>query len=150
VKLPLIGKSKMTEISKEKLLEFWNAVVKKTGLKIDFRERMERSSGSRADSPSRRRGFYPTCVVLLAIAGGEPRKLNVRRGTSKVVSSDRSGSSTRASACWSLAGDSALEAAVAIAEQRARRSRCRTVARPFSPSRKEPHRAQGGRRDRAA
>src|SRR5882762_4744184 len=41
VKLPIIGKVKMTEISKEKLLDFWNAVVKKTGLQISFRERME-------------------------------------------------------------------------------------------------------------
>src|ERR1700758_4267722 len=41
VKLPLVGKVKMTEISKEKLLEFWNAIVKKTGLQIAFRERVE-------------------------------------------------------------------------------------------------------------
>ena len=41
VKLPIIGQVKMGEISKEALLEFWNKVVNKTGMKINFHERME-------------------------------------------------------------------------------------------------------------
>ncbi len=38
VNLPLIGKVKMTEVSKEALLEFWHGVIGKTGLSIHFRE----------------------------------------------------------------------------------------------------------------
>ena len=41
MQLPILGKVKMSEISKEALLEFWQGVVKKTGLKINFGERME-------------------------------------------------------------------------------------------------------------
>ena len=41
VQLPIVGKVKMGEISKEKLLEFWQGVLKRTGLKINFFERME-------------------------------------------------------------------------------------------------------------
>jgi len=44
VKLPIIGQVKMGEISKESLLEFWQGVVSKTGLKINFNERMEKIS----------------------------------------------------------------------------------------------------------
>lgn len=44
VKLPLIGSVRMTETSKEKLLEFWQGVVDKTGLKVHFQERVEEIS----------------------------------------------------------------------------------------------------------
>ena len=40
VELPIIGKMKFGEVSKEKLLEFWQGVLQKTGLKINFFERM--------------------------------------------------------------------------------------------------------------
>ncbi len=39
--LPLFGKMKMGEVSKEKLLEFWQGVLKQTGLAINFFERLE-------------------------------------------------------------------------------------------------------------
>jgi thioredoxin reductase/NAD-dependent dihydropyrimidine dehydrogenase PreA subunit len=122
VKLPLIGKVKMTEISKEKLLEFWNAVVKKTGLKIDFRERMEEIQRIEGGfTVKTQKGSYPTCVVLLAIGRrGTPRKLNVPgEETSKVVYRLIDPEQYKGQRVLVVGGgDSALEAAVAIAEQK--------------------------------
>ena len=122
VKLPLIGKVKMTEISKEKLLEFWNAVVKNTGLKIDFRERMEEIQRIEGGfTVKTQRGSYPACVVLLAIGRrGTPRKLNVPgEETSKVVYRLIDPEQYKGQRVLVVGGgDSALEAAVAIAEQK--------------------------------
>ena len=79
VKLPIIGKVKMGEISKEKLLEFWSGVVKKTGLKINFFERLEsiKSNGGTFNVKTNKKE-YQTRSVLLAIGRrGTPRKLGV-------------------------------------------------------------------------
>jgi thioredoxin reductase (NADPH) len=122
VKLPLIGKVKMTEISKEKLLEFWNAVVKKTGLKIDFRERMEEIQRIEGGFTIKtQKGTYATSAVLLAIGRrGTPRKLNVPgEETSKVVYRLIDPEQYKGQRVLVVGGgDSALEAAVAIAEQK--------------------------------
>jgi len=79
VRLPLFGKMKFNEASKEALLEFWQAVVKKAGLKIRFDERMdaiERSGGGFVVKTTR--GVYTTRAVLLAVGRrGSPRKLGV-------------------------------------------------------------------------
>ena len=122
VKLPLIGKVKMTEISKEKLLDFWNAVVKKTGLQVQFRERMEAieqiEGGFAVKTHS---NTYKTSVVLLAIGRrGTPRKLNVPgEETSKVVYRLIDPEQYKGQRVLVVGGgDSALEAAVAIAEQK--------------------------------
>lgn len=77
--LPMIGKVKMRETSKEALLQFWQGVEKKTGAKINYRERME-------DITRKGDGFvvktthrtYETGAILLAIGRrGTPRKLDV-------------------------------------------------------------------------
>ena len=122
VKLPLIGKVKMTEISKEKLLDFWNAVVKKTGLQVQFRERMEAieqiEGGFAVKTHS---NTYKASVVLLAIGRrGTPRKLNVPgEETSKVVYRLIDPEQYKGQRVLVVGGgDSALEAAVAIAEQK--------------------------------
>lgn len=122
VKLPIIGKVKMTEISKEKLLDFWNAVVKKTGLQIDFRERMEAiekiEGGFIVKTASNE---YQASAVLLAIGRrGTPRKLNVPgEETSKVVYRLIDPEQYKGQRVLVVGGgDSALEAAVAIAEQK--------------------------------
>jgi thioredoxin reductase (NADPH) len=79
MQLPILGKVKMSEISKEALLEFWQGVMKKTGLKINFGERMEaiiRNGNGFTVKTSR--GSYNTKTVLLAIGRrGTPRKLEV-------------------------------------------------------------------------
>ena len=125
VKLPLIGKVKMTEISKEKLLEFWNAVVKKTGLQISFRERMEEIEKIEGGfAVKTQKGTYRTSVVLLAIGRrGTPRKLNVPgEETSKVVYRLIDPEQYKGQRVLVVGGgDSALEAAVSIAEQKGAR-----------------------------
>jgi thioredoxin reductase (NADPH) len=122
VKLPIIGKVKMTEISKEKLLEFWNVVIKKTGLKIAFHERMEAIEKIEGGfAVKTQKDTYQASAVLLAIGRrGTPRKLNVPgEESSKVVYRLIDPEQYKGKRVLVVGGgDSALEAAVAIAEQK--------------------------------
>ena len=77
--LPIIGKVRIRETTKEALLQFWNQVAKKTGITINYGERMEAvtKKGS-AFLVRTTRGTYETGSVLLAIGRrGTPRKLEV-------------------------------------------------------------------------
>ena len=79
VDLPLVGKMRFTEVSKEALLAFWRRIVSGTGLVVHYAERFERLE--RVDGAFRAtttRGTYATAHVLLAIGRrGTPRKLGV-------------------------------------------------------------------------
>jgi thioredoxin reductase/ferredoxin len=79
VNLSLVGKVKITETTKEKLLEFWQKVQKDTGVKINFQERLEgitrTNDGFVVKTTA---GEYKTLTVLLCLGrGGTPRKLGV-------------------------------------------------------------------------
>lgn len=119
--LPLVGKVKFGEISKEKLLAFWHGVARSTGLKIHYGEHViniERHSGGFAVETSR--AVYPTRSVLLAIGRrGTPRKLDVPgEAQAKVVYRLIDPEQYRGRHVLVVGGgDSALEAAAAIAEQ---------------------------------
>ena len=80
VELPIIGKLKFGEVSKETLLEFWQDVVERTGLNVSFRERMEKVEAAGAGFVVRTsRREYRARSVLLAIGRrGTPRKLGVK------------------------------------------------------------------------
>ncbi len=121
VNLPIVGKVKMTEISKEELLEFWNGVVAKTGLKISFRERMEGiEKVGDAFVVKTSQGTYNAKTVILAIGRrGTPRKLDVPGENSpKVVYRLIDPEQYKGQRVLVVGGgDSALEAAVAISEQ---------------------------------
>ncbi len=121
VKLAIVGNVRMGEISKEKLLEFWKAVVKKTGLKIAFNEKMEAiETNSGGFVVKTARGAYPTRAVLLAIGRrGSPRKLGVPgEEQSKVVYRLIDPEQYQGNAVLVVGGgDSALEAAIACSEQ---------------------------------
>ena len=121
VNLPIVGKVKMTEISKEELLEFWNGVVAKTGLKIAFRERMEGiEKVGDAFVVKTSQGSYNAKTVMLAIGRrGTPRKLNVPGENSpKVVYRLIDPEQYKGQRVLVVGGgDSAIEAAVAISEQ---------------------------------
>lgn len=77
--LPIIGKFDRYEISKEELLEFWNSVIRWTGLKINFTERMEAiDKAGNGFIVKTSKQHYKTRNVLLAIGRrGTPRKLGV-------------------------------------------------------------------------
>lgn len=121
VKLPIIGELQFKEVSKEKLLEFWQGVINKTGLKLNLNERME--SITKTD-----KGFivktnkqsYQTRTVLLAIGRrGTPRKLGVSgEDLPKVVYRLIDPEQYRNMHVLVVGGgDSALEAACSIAEE---------------------------------
>ncbi len=121
VKLPIIGKVKMGEISKEALLEFWNGVVKKTSMKINFNERMENiTKTDKGFVVKTNKQTYNTRTVLLAIGRrGTPRKLGVPgEDLPKVVYSLIDPEQYRNMHVLVVGGgDSALEAACSIADE---------------------------------
>lgn len=121
INLPLVGKVKMTEISKEALLEFWHGIVNKTGLRIQFNERMEeiRPDGE-GFLVQTSQGEYATRTVLLAIGRrGTPRRLGVEgEDLPKVVYRLIDAEQYRGQKVLVVGGgDSALEAALAISEE---------------------------------
>lgn len=121
VVLPIVGKAKLGEITKEDLLAFWQGIVKKTGMKLNFRERVERVSAAEGGYIVKsEKAEYFTKNVLLAIGRrGTPRKLGVPgEESAKVVyrlidPEQYSGKKVLVVG----GGDSAIEAAVATAEQ---------------------------------
>lgn len=121
VDLALIGKVKFGEVHKEKLLEFWLDVVKKTGLQISFRERMEaieREGGCFVVRTNL--GSYTARTVLLAMGRrGTPRKLDVPGEEShKVMYRLIDPVQFQGQAVLVVGGgDSALEAAITLSEQ---------------------------------
>jgi len=120
-RLPLVGTVKFRETTKEKLLEFWSSVVSKTRLKINFGERVEQvSPNGRGFVVQTSQGQYKARSVLLTIGRrGMPRKLGVPgeelpKVTYRLIDPEQ----YRGQRVLVVGGgDSALEAAVSIAEQ---------------------------------
>jgi len=77
--LPIVGKVKINETNKEALLGFWQAIEQKTGIKINYKERMEMITPEENGlTVQTTHGKYHTKAVLLAIGRrGTPRKLGV-------------------------------------------------------------------------
>jgi thioredoxin reductase len=122
VQLPIIGKMKFGEVSKERLLEFWKGVVKRTELKINFFERMETVKPDGHGFVVRTsRQEYRTRSILLAMGRrGTPRKLGVKgEEQAKVVYRLIDPEQYRGQHVLVVGGgDSALEAAIACAQER--------------------------------
>ncbi|WP_310533467.1 NAD(P)-binding domain-containing protein [Novosphingobium sp.] len=119
--LPLVGKVKFGEVSKEKLLAFWQGVLKDTGLKPNFEEHVAavHRHGELFEVVTSRRS-YRTRTVLLAIGRrGSPRTLDVPgEELDKVVYRLIDPEQYAGKKVLVVGGgDSALEAAVRIADQ---------------------------------
>ena len=121
VKLPIIGEMHFKEVSKEKLLEFWHGVIKRTGIKLNLNERMEGITPTdKGFTVKTSKGSYETRAVLLSIGRrGTPRKLGVPgEELPKVVYRLIDPEQYRNMHVLVVGGgDSALEAAMAIAEE---------------------------------
>lgn len=119
--LPLVGKVKFRETSKEKLLEFWTQVKQKTGATFSFGERMETiTPNGKGFRVKTNKGSYHTGSVLLAIGRrGTPRKLGVPgEELPKVVYRLIDPEQYRNQHVLVVGGgDAALEAACSIAEE---------------------------------
>jgi thioredoxin reductase (NADPH) len=120
VNLPVVGMIRFREISKEALLGFWEDVIRNTGARISFSERVESIAPAANGIEVRTtQGNYRSSCVLLAIGRrGTPRKLGVPGEESgKVVYRLTDPGQYRNSKVLVVGGgDSALEAAASIAE----------------------------------
>jgi thioredoxin reductase/NAD-dependent dihydropyrimidine dehydrogenase PreA subunit len=121
VMLPLAGKAKLGEISKESLLAFWQDIVERFGMKIEFGQRVEKVTAvDNGFIVKTDRAEYSTRAVLLAIGRrGTPRKLEVPgEELPKVVYRLIDPEQYRNQHVLVVGGgDSAIEAAVAIAAE---------------------------------
>lgn len=120
VNLAMVGKMRFTDVSKEKLLDFWQNVVVRTQLRINYSEQMdaiEREGDTFVVHSATKR--YHTRAVLLAIGRrGSPRMLQVP-GEELPKVTYRLADPERFSGQKVLVvggGDSAVEAAVACSD----------------------------------
>lgn len=120
-KLPIVGKTRFTEVSKEELLAFWEKVIADTGLQVKTGERVEdivrEDDGFEVRTAN---GSYRARAVLLAIGRrGTPRKLGVPgEESTKVVYRLVDPEQYRGKKVLVVGGgDSALEAAASIADE---------------------------------
>jgi len=121
VQLPIIGQVKFSETTKEALIDFWRKAEQRTGVKINYQERMD--SVDKTDD-----GFivktataeYHTKALLMAIGRrGTPRKLGTPgEELTKVVYRLADPAQYRNQHVLVVGGgNSALEAAISIADE---------------------------------
>jgi thioredoxin reductase (NADPH) len=120
--LPIVGKFNKIEISKEELLAFWSRITRDNDIKINFSERMDAITKSdRGFVVKTSKASYQTKNILLAIGRrGTPRKLGVAgEEQEKVVYRLIDAEQYRGMHVLVVGGgDSAAEAALAIAAER--------------------------------
>jgi thioredoxin reductase (NADPH) len=119
--LPMVGKIKMTETTKEALLGVWKKIEGDTGIRIHYNEGVtEIKAAGKGFVVSTAKQKYQTQAVLLGIGRrGSPRKLNVPgEDLPKVVYRLIDAEEYKGKKVLVVGGgDSALEAALSISEQ---------------------------------
>jgi len=120
--LPIVGKVKFKEVSKEKLIEFWQEVETKTGIQINYGEYVQsvKPAPGGGHIVTTTKGSYNTRTVLLTIGRrGTPRQLGVPgEESTKVAYRLIDPEQYRNMHVLVVGGgDSALEAATTIAEE---------------------------------
>jgi len=122
VELPLVGRVKIAETNKENLLEFWKEIEKRSQIQINYHERMDAveklDDGTFLVKTSK--GEFHTKTVMLCLGRrGTPRKLNVPgEQQSKVIYSLTDPAEYQNKHVLVVGGgNSALEAAISIAEE---------------------------------
>ena len=119
--LPIVGKMQFKETTKEILMEFWQSVVTKAGLEVKDRERVENVEAENTGFLVKTgTGEYHTRAILLAIGRrGTPRKLGVpgEEQTKVVYRLIDPAQYQNQHVLVVGGGDSALEAAVSIADE---------------------------------
>jgi len=119
--LPMVGKVKFKETSKERLIKFWQDVEKKTGIDIHYGERlMTVERDGRGFVVETSAGKFKTRAVLLAVGRrGTPRKLGVSGEELSKVTYRLVDPAQYANRRVLVVGggDSAIEAAVSLSEE---------------------------------
>lgn len=120
VVLPMFGKTKFKETTKEELLKFWQEIEAKTNIKINYSENVAKVNRENSHfTVTTQKNTYKALSILLAIGRrGTPRKLGVP-GEEKTKVVYRLVDATQYESKHVLVvggGNSALEAALALAE----------------------------------
>jgi len=121
VTLPIVGKMKFKETTKEELLQFWQSVERTTGLKVSYEERLEKlvSHGDHFVAETTKGRHLARTVLLTIGRRGTPRKLGVP-GEELPKVTYRLVDPAQYAGMHVLVvggGDSAIESAVTIAEE---------------------------------
>ena len=121
VKLPIVGTVKLRETTKESLLELWRKTERETGIRIHYGEKVEKIARHEGGFVVTSTSGTTTCrAVVLAIGRrGSPRRLGAEgESLPKVVYLLEDPAEHRgAHALVVGAGDSALEAAIVLADE---------------------------------
>lgn len=121
VNLPIIGKVKIRETTKEALLKMWLAIEKKTQLKINYKEKMDdiKPTNNGFDVITNKKTYQTRSILLTIGRRGTPRKLGVPgEEMPKVVYRLIDPAQYENQQVLIVGGgDSALEAALSIAEE---------------------------------
>jgi thioredoxin reductase (NADPH) len=121
VTLPIVGKMKFKETTKEELLQFWQGVERSTGLEVHYDERLDKlvRRGDHFDAETTKGRYLARAVLLTIGRRGTPRKLGVP-GEELPKVTYRLVDPAQYAGMHVLVvggGDSAIESAVTIGEQ---------------------------------
>jgi len=121
VNLPIVGKIKIRETTKEALLKMWLAIEKKTQLKINYKEKMDdiKQTAEGFEVITNKQTYHTRSILLTIGRRGTPRKLGVPgEEQPKVVYNLIDAEQYQNQHVLVVGGgDSALEAALSIAEE---------------------------------